>query len=417
LIENQPPAVALGSTVDLTCKQLRKIGSRKGEQQVHRRDLLQGGAVASVAILSRRAFAQTAPIVAKLVPWSDQPPPVPAPVADNVIRGLARWEDLNSWITPNDKFFGVAHYGWPTIDETAWRLNVSGSVVKPASLTLTELKAMPRHEVISTIECSGSNGFPFNPSMIGNANWAGVSLAQFLRNAQIKGGAVEVVFYGADRGEDVAHRGMPYELTYTDTFTRSMSIDDAMNPANLLCYEMNGSPLPARNGFPVRLIAPGWYGIANVKWLSHIEVRDTRYVGRFMGREYITLREVQQDGQPVITATPVGRMLLKSAPALVTQRDAKYQIDGMAWGPNVAAVEVKIDNGPWTKAVMDTSKSEFAWRSWHTEASLAAGDHTVTSRAIDTAGKIQPAMDDPFIAKKKTYWESNGQITRHFKTA
>jgi DMSO/TMAO reductase YedYZ molybdopterin-dependent catalytic subunit len=205
---------------------------------------------------------------------------------------------------------------------------------------------------------------------------------------------------------------MPFELKYIDTFARSMSIQDAMNPANILCYEMNGSALPARNGFPVRLVAPGWYGIANVKWLNRIEVRDTHYLGRFMGREYVTMRQGEQDGKPFMTQTPVGRMLLKSAPAQVTMRDGKYQIDGMAWGPNVSDVEVKIDNGPWTKAGLDNSQSPYSWRSWHITQALAPGEHTVTSRAIDISGKVQPAMDDPLIATKKTYWENNGQISR-----
>jgi DMSO/TMAO reductase YedYZ molybdopterin-dependent catalytic subunit len=186
-----------------------------------------------------------------------------------------------------------------------------------------------------------------------------------------------------------------------------------MNPDNLLCYEMNGSPLPAANGYPVRLIVPGWYGVANVKWLTRIEVRDKRYLGRFMGRDYVTIREEQHDGQTIMAETTVGRMLLKSAPARVVQRDGRYQIDGMAWGPGVAAVEVKIDNRPWAKASLDASKADHTWRFWHLDTPLSAGQHTVTSRAIDTAGKVQPAMDDPIIANKKTYWESNGQITRH----
>ena len=102
-------------------------------------------------------------------------------------------------------------------------------------------------------------------SAIGNARWAGTSLAELLDAAQIKHGALEVVFYGADQGEEVVHKDTPLEVKFTGTFARSMSIDDAMNPANLLCYEMNGSPLPAANGFPVRLIAPGWFGVANVE--------------------------------------------------------------------------------------------------------------------------------------------------------
>jgi DMSO/TMAO reductase YedYZ molybdopterin-dependent catalytic subunit len=279
------------------------------------------------------------------------------------------------------------------------------------------LKALPRKEIVSTIECSGSNGLPFAQSMIGNAKWSGASLAETLRAAGLKDGGIEVVFYGIDKGEETVRPGTPLEYKYTANFARSMPIAEAMNPANLLCYEMNGSPLPAANGYPVRLIVPGWYGVANVKWLTRIEVLDKRYLGRFMGRDYVTIREEQHDGKTIMTETTVGHMLLKSAPGRIVQRDGRYQIDGMAWGPAVAAVEVKIDNGPWIKATLDTSKSEYTWRFWHLDAPLTLGEHTVTSRAIDTTGKVQPAMDDPIIANKKTYWESNGQITRHVNIA
>jgi DMSO/TMAO reductase YedYZ molybdopterin-dependent catalytic subunit len=384
-------------------------------QELQRRTVL-GGAIAGAALLQRRAFAQSGPNQT-VIPWSDQPPPVPPPL-ENVVKGLTRWEDLDSWITPNDKFFSIAHYDRPVIDEKAWRLDVAGMVTKPLTYTLNDLKSLPRQEVTSTLECSGSNGFPFNPSLIGNARWAGTSLAEVLRMAKIKGGAMEVVFYGVDQGEEVVRKDTPLEFKFTGNFARSMSIDDAMKSANLLCYEMNGSPLPAANGFPVRLVAPGWFGVANVKWLRRVEVRDTRFLGRFMGRDYVTIREEKHDGMTVIAETTVGRMLLKSAPAKVTLRDGHYQIDGMAWGPApVAAVEVKIDNGPWRKTILDDGKSEFAWRSWHLDWSPAPGEHTVTSRAIDKSGKVQPAMDDPLIANKKTYWESNGQITRHIAIA
>jgi DMSO/TMAO reductase YedYZ molybdopterin-dependent catalytic subunit len=131
-----------------------------------------------------------------------------------------------------------------------------------------------------------------------------------------------------------------------------MSIDDAMNPANLVCYEMNGSALPALNGFPARLLTPGWYGVANVKWLTRIELRDTRFMGRFMGRDYVTVREERRDGRTIVTETSVGRTLLKSAPSRITLRDGRYRIAGAAWGPNaIAAAEVKIDGGPWVCAV------------------------------------------------------------------
>jgi DMSO/TMAO reductase YedYZ molybdopterin-dependent catalytic subunit len=149
------------------------------------------------------------------------------------------------------------------------------------------LKALPRQEITGTIECSGSNRFPIQPKPNWQCTVAGASVAEILRTAQIKSGALEVVFDGVDQGEEVVRKDTPIEAKFNGAFARSMSIDDAMNPANLLCHEMNGSPLPAANGFPVRLIVTGWYGVANVKWLRRIELRETRYVGRFMGRDYV----------------------------------------------------------------------------------------------------------------------------------
>jgi DMSO/TMAO reductase YedYZ molybdopterin-dependent catalytic subunit len=335
-----------------------------------------------------------------------------------VAKGLTRWEDLESWITPNDRFFSIAHYNRPQIDAQTWRLDVSGLVDRPTTLTLEQLTALPRGEVTFTIECSGNNGLPFLTSAIGNARWAGASLADVLRNAGLKSSALEVVFFGTDSGEETVRKDTPLEFKYTSNFARSMSVADAMNPANLLCYQMNGTALPAASGFPCRLIVPGWYGVANVKWLTHIEVRDRRFLGRFMGRDYVTIREEQRGGKTIMAETSVGRMLVKSAPARVVQHEGRYRIDGMAWGPRpIAAVDVKINDSAWTKATLGESQGEFAWRSWSLDWSPTPGEHMVTSRAIDAAGNIQPAMDDPLITNKKTYWESNGHITRQVRIA
>ena len=190
-----------------------------------------------------------------------------------------------------------------------------------------------------------------------------------------------------------------------------------MNPNNLLCYEMNGAALPSANGFPLRLIAPGWYGIANVKWLRRIEVRDTRLMNRFMARDYVTIHKEQRDGEEVWAETSVGRSLLKSLPAKVTRKDGSYRIIGAAWGAPIARVEARIDEGPWLPATINGSESaEFAWKVWSLDwANPTPGEHTVTSRAIGMAGQIQPGMDDPRIANKHTYWESNGQVTRKIR--
>jgi DMSO/TMAO reductase YedYZ molybdopterin-dependent catalytic subunit len=178
----------------------------------------------------------------------------------------------------------------------------------------------------------GNHGFPFFTGGIGNARWAGTLLAPILEEAGILENGIEVVFWGTDAGE-IGVR----DIKFKQNFARSMSLEDAMSSDNILCYEMNGAPLPAPNGFPLRLIAPGWYGIANTKWLKRIEVRDRRFMSLLMGRDYVTIREEDNDGEPVWAETSVGRWRLKSAPARVTQIGSNYRILGMAWGRRLTA--------------------------------------------------------------------------------
>jgi DMSO/TMAO reductase YedYZ molybdopterin-dependent catalytic subunit len=218
-------------------------------------------------------------------------------------------------------------------------------------------------------------------------------------------------------GEPDASGGL--DITITEQFARSMSLDEAMAPGNLLCYEMNGGPLPAEHGAPVRLIAPGWYGVANVKWLTRIEVTDHRYAGRFMARDYVTFREHTDDsGSTTWTFETVGRDRLKSAPAHVVRNGSEYRVIGVAWGAAIDAVEVSIDGAEWQAAeLVETRRRHaaagLAWRFWTLDwGTPSAGQHTIASRAIAADGEVQPAPDDPLIADKRTYWESNGQITR-----
>jgi DMSO/TMAO reductase YedYZ molybdopterin-dependent catalytic subunit len=378
-----------------------------------RRDALKkgGATLTGIALLQASWFAHAFPSRPgeEVIPWLDQPLPNPSKGA---VENLQRTEELASWLTPNDKFFRVAHYSKPVIDEKSWSLQIEGLVKQPAALNLTALKALPKQEVTYTLECAGNHGFPWFTSGIGTARWAGTPLAPLLRNAGVTDQGKEVVFWGRDSGEDeVRSIKMPAH------FARSMSLDEAMNPNNLLCYEMNGAPLPQPHGFPVRLIAPGWYGVANVKWLDRIEVIDTRFMGRFMARDYVTIREEERGGQVVWTEQSVGRTLIKSMPVKVTRKDGQYRIVGAAWGAPIDRVEVQIDGGSWIEATLDRSeKAEFAWTPWSLAWTNAApGAHTVTSRAVDTRGIVQPAMNDPRIAKKRTYWESNGQVTHRIQ--
>jgi DMSO/TMAO reductase YedYZ molybdopterin-dependent catalytic subunit len=385
-------------------------------KDVRRREILAQGGVAAAAGLT--LLNAPFPVWSfpsrpgeSVIPWVDQPP-APPETFPQVVPKQLRWEEVDAWLTPNDRFFAVGHYGFPAIDAKDWTLKVTGLVRQPLTLTRDQLMAMPRQDVVYTLECSGNRGFPFFTGGIGTAKWVGTPLAPLLEQAGIREGGVEVVFYGADSGEEQVR-----DIKVQAPFGRSMSIADAKNPNLLLCYEMNGVPLPQAHGFPVRLIAPGWYGIANVKWLSRIEVRDTRYEGRFMGRDYVTIREEQVGGQKLAVETSVGRTLLASAPARVTRHDDRYRIIGAAWGGPIARVDVRIDDGPWQSAAIDRSEeAEFAWKLWTLDwNSPSSGEHVITSRAIDTAGRIQPAMSDPSIANKRTYWESNGQVTRRVR--
>jgi DMSO/TMAO reductase YedYZ molybdopterin-dependent catalytic subunit len=183
---------------------------------------------------------------------------------------------------------------------------------------------------------------------------------------------------------------------------------------------MNGEPLPQEHGFPIRLIVPGWYGVANVKWLSQIDITDRRWAGRFMTRDYVTIREeVRPDGRKIWAQKVVGPARLKSLPARVVSRDGHYRIEGAAWGGLIEGVEIRVDDGPWRPATITQGKDQrFAWKFWTLEWTDATpGQHTITSRAVATGGEIQPAADDPLLTNKHTYWESNGQITRRIRIA
>jgi DMSO/TMAO reductase YedYZ molybdopterin-dependent catalytic subunit len=386
------------------------------KDEISRRAMLKSSAMlAALAALGLPSEVLAAEAAAQageqVLPWLDQPPPFPGS-PDEVATQLV-WEQLGAELTPNEQFFTIQHYGpWLTLPERDWRLNLDGLALKPRSLSLAELRARPRQEVTFTLECSGNHGFPFVTGIIGTAVWAGTPLAPLLREAGWQPEVSEVVFWGADAGP-----GPVGEQTVVEQFARSMSLADALEPNMLLCYEMNGAPLHPAHGFPLRLIAPGWYGVANVKWLTRIELANRRYEGRFMGRDYVTQRVVKQGEQELTRFTSVGRARLKSAPARVV-RGSQYRIEGVAWGAPIGRVEVRLNDGPWRAAYLvgEAPREGFAWRRWALDwGQPPAGEYAVTARAFDTSGRMQPAPDDPLLATKRTYWESNGQITRRVR--
>jgi len=337
--------------------------------------------------------------------------------------GQLDWEGLDSWITPQEQVFSVAHYGYPKMPkEQDYRLNVSGDVKKPGTFSMEDIRALPRKEHLMTLECSGngmSDGFM---AAIYNARFAGASLADFLKSAGIKESAREVVIYGHDKKMETMKIGKKEEKIPFH-FARSIPIDEALASNAILAYEANDKALTAKNGFPLRLIRPGYYGIANVKWLRSIEVWDRPYMGKYMAREYVTLRgERQKDGEIVYKETSIGRMNLKSIIARVTRRkndDGKdsVMIYGAVWGPDakeIQSVEIKIDGGKWQKVKLDENpRARHSWIFFSYEWKGAlSGKHTLVSRGISRDGHIQPSKDDDEIALKKTGREAYAQYPR-----
>ncbi len=335
------------------------------------------------------------------------------------------WETLDEWLTPQDQVFSVQHYGIPDFKAEDFQLEITGLVEKPVKLTLEDIKALPKKEQLMTLECSGNGAGKGFMNAIYNSRWTGTPLAPILKDCGLKTGAEEVVFFGVDRQKETLRKGTNRELTVEVPFGRSLSVEDASNLNALIAYERNGEPLEKRTGAPLRLIIPGWYGIANVKWLKRIEVRDSRYMGRFMGRDYVTVRGERKDGEVVFVESSVSRMNLKSIIARVTRLPSKTEAGipvkayGAAWddGTGIKQVEVQVDGGKWQPATLDKEpRSQYSWVFFSIDLGrLSPGKHTIVSRAINVNGHIQPADDDDEIALKKTYWEAYQQWPREIE--
>ncbi len=377
--------------------------------QCTRRDMIKGSvAFAALAFaqhpLSISAFSGPEE-GAELIPFLDKQ------AGTNGIK----WEELKSWITPNDQLYKVQHYNVPKIDPASWRLEVGGFVRKPRLFTLDELKQRRSKTISATLECSGNNASNGFMGAIGNLQWTGTPLAPLLKECEPYKRGVEVAFFGTDTAKDELRKN-----EYTANFSRGLHITDAWREDILLCYEMNGQPLDTAHGAPLRLVVPGWFGIAWVKWLSRIEVLDHRLMSKFMAREYVTLRAEERGEKTLWRETSIGPMLVKSIAARALRlKDGTIRIEGAAWsdGTPLEKVELKIDDGPWRPAILDTRRrSRYCWTFWHHDwHNPIEGEHTIVSCATDSDGRSQPTADDPVIKLKKTYWEANQQWPRRIK--
>ena len=369
---------------------------------------LWGAAALAISRLPLRAFGAEAEAGDQVIPFLE---PLTVPPG----KALLHWDELKDWITPADQLFSVNHYG-PVKLEGDYKLDISGLIDKPRTLSLDDIKGLAKKEITATLECSGNGVNKSFCAAIGNAKWTGTPLAPLLKECGVAAEAIEVAFWGADHKVEKIDGG-----EYDQNFARTLSLQEALRDDVILAYEMNGKPLTASHGFPLRLVVPGWYGIAWVKWLQRIEIRDHRLMTRFMADKYVTLRgEEQPDGKIAWKQSSVGPMNVKSMVAKVARRkDGGITVMGAAWSglTPLKAVELKVDDGEWMSATIDDSHQEpYTWRFWTIDWKDAKpGEHTLVSRAVDAKANIQPTSEDPAIKLKKTYYEANQQWPRKIK--
>ena len=310
-------------------------------------------------------------------------------------------------ITPVESFFVRCHFNVPKASAVR-AIEVGGAVRTSFRLDPAELTAQrPEVTIDVTMECAGNsrNGFdpqppgtPWGDGAVSTARFAGVRLAAILDRAGVQDDACEILFEGADTGETRAGEKEPYR--------RSLSLEVARHPDTLLAWKMNGAPLTPNHGAPVRLVVPGWYGMASVKWLKRITAITEPYGGFFQRDDYV-LRGIPgiEDGTPVDRVAVNSRILVPVDGAVVPA--GGLAIEGVAWSGHsaIAAVEVSLDDGKtWLPATLDeepegvsggavgAGPSPYAWRRWRLACALAPGERTLAVRARDRSGQEQPTQ-------------------------
>jgi len=298
-------------------------------------------------------------------------------------------------VMPNAHFYVRNHFQIPMLDPSTWRLEVGGLVERPLSLRLRDLSNMRSETRVVTLECAGNGRSLLHPQVAGEkwhlgavstAEWTGVPLVEVLDRAGIRPEAHEVLFRGADAG-------MVHGRTETIRFERSLELDDVRASEALLAYAMNGEPLPIQHGYPLRVIVPGWYAVASVKWLTEIEVIGHAFSGPFQTDSYFY--EWQREGR--VVREPV---TLQRVRALITEPSAGEEVDrgdvairGVAWSgaAAIARVEVSVGGGSWQEARLVGERRRHSWQWWELIRRIEQpGATVVRARATDLAGRTQP---------------------------
>ena len=290
-------------------------------------------------------------------------------------------------VMPNARFYVRNHFQIPVLDPASWRLSVGGLVERRLSLDLAQLRAMRSTSAVVTLECAGNGRSSLEPRVPGEqwgvgaastAEWTGVPLTEVLDRAGVQAAAREVVFRGADHGQVDGRDGRV-------DFERSLPAGQLGQAGALLAYAMNGEELPVHHGYPLRLVVPGWYAVASVKWLTEIELIGRPFDGHFQVDRY------HIDGEPV-SLLRVRSLIVDPAPGQ-TVEPGDIVIRGVAWSgaAPIARVEVRVDGAPWQPATLVGERHRHGWQWWELSARLARpGGITIRARATDLAGRTQP---------------------------
>jgi DMSO/TMAO reductase YedYZ molybdopterin-dependent catalytic subunit len=314
---------------------------------------------------------------------------------------------LTDYLTPVDLFFVRSHWIPQVPDPKTWRLTVDGDVRRPTTLSLSDLRTLPRVETTCVLQCAGNGRGLQDPPMpgvqwrygaVGNARWAGARLRDVLKSAGTNATARHVHLFGSD----VPPGKVP-------PFHRSIEIEKAMDDC-ILAYEMNGAPLTKEHGAPLRMVVPGWAGDHWMKWLVRIAPNAEPMKGFFMDTAY---RWPLKPGEPGVAfkpeeMKPLTELAVKSNitayPARAKAGHA-YDIRGFAFSgaPDIARVELSDDDGAsWKAAALDPRHAPYSWRLWHASwTPKRAGRVRLLARATDSRGAAQP---------RTTVWNQSGYL-------
>lgn len=310
-------------------------------------------------------------------------------------------ETLGQEITPTGTHYLLTHFDVPILPEAGHVLSFAGAFDAPFSLSMAEIRALPEVTMPVTLECAGNGragvsprafSMPWMYEAVGTSEWTGTPLAPLLERAQPQAGVQDFAFLGADFGFDKGH---PHH------FGRSLTPEQIAALDVMLVWGMNGQPLLPQHGAPLRIVVPGWYGMASVKWLTRIEALTERYQG-FQQVQTYRLRASEEDpGTPITTIRVKSLMKPPGVPDWVTRQRwleaGRVTLEGRAWsggGVPIDRVEVLLGE-TWHEAELTGGPGRYAWTGWRIGWEAAPGVHDLACRATDAEGNTQP-MEPPF---------------------